>query len=361
MLIKYFVGKVLQENLPNMNQKNCINFYSKTQRCTQCRDACPIEAITINSKNFHVDEKHCNRCGICKAICPSQAIEFGKKDEIKAIRQLQQNEIIVVGCNQEGNQGNVTFPCLNGLHKEYLAAFLLALKDKKAYFNLCKCEDCCIEEGSECFKNSLQNAITFIKNLNFIPEVELVFCQENLPQYANQTISRRDLFTLFKTQSTNIVSEMVDDAVGKESTFTARDLILEYIDGLSEQVSENIEIHQEESLFTNWQIDACCNSCGLCQTMCPSKAWKVEKQKGCIMISHSAKRCMSCGLCADICPQKALFKDNFSTGLLTGFILKKETSLNVCKQCAKEYVPNTEDEGLCNICEKRRAVKQSIL
>ena len=361
MLIKYFIGKALQENRPNINQKRCVNRSSKMQRCTECKDACPVGAITMDNKIAHVDEESCKGCGICRAICPSQAISLKKDDEIKAIRQLEQKEIIVVGCHEEGNGGNITVSCLNGLHQEYLAACLMALKGKKIYFNLCKCEDCYIKDGSKCFENSLKNVTAFLKHFDIHPQIELLLNQENIPQYMNQTISRRDLFTLFKKQSTNVVSEIVDDAVGRESHFIQRDFILEHMDNLIDKSREHIEIPQSESLFTNWRVHDNCSSCGLCQTTCPSKAWKVQKHKGHVTISHNARLCTSCGLCEDLCPQKALSKDTFSTALFVGFTLKKEIPLSLCKQCGKEYVPNKEDHKLCHICQKRRMVKQSIL
>ena len=361
MLMKYFSGKILQENHPTINQKRCINFYSKMQKCTRCRDACPVDAIIINSKSVYADEESCKGCGVCGAVCPAQTISFKKNEEIKAIRKLEEKEIIVVGCNQEGNGGNITFSCLNGLHHEYLAAFLVALKGKKVYFNLCKCENCYMKDGSKGFEDSLKTVITFIKHFDFDPQIELLFNEENIPQYMDQTISRRDLFTLFKRQSTNVVSEIVDDAIGRESQLIQRDFILEYMDDLISKSRGDIEIPQSESFFTNWTVNNNCSGCGLCQTMCPSKAWKVEKHKGYVRISHNARLCTSCGLCEDICPQNSLSKDQFSTALLVGFILKKELSLNLCKQCSKEYVPNKEDNGLCHICEKRKLVKKSIL
>lgn len=361
MLMRYFSGKILQQNIPNINKERCINLRSKTQRCTSCKDICPTDAITINNKSVDIDDELCTQCSICKAACPSQAIEFKKNDEIKAIKELHQREIIVVGCNKEGNEGNITFSCIHGLHKEYLAAILLALKDKKIYFNLCECENCHVANKNNYFGESLNNAITFISYFGVNPDIELLYNKEDIPQYHNDLISRRDLFILFKKESTGIVSNIVTDTIGKEKTYIPRDFILAYIDDLLKVNEKNIDINENESFFTNWNIKDNCNGCGLCETVCPSNAWKIKKYDKTIQISHNSRKCISCGICSTLCNKRSLVKNTFSTALLNGFITKKEIYLNLCKKCAKEYIPDENDIGFCHICEKRNRVSKSIL
>lgn len=359
--MKYFSGKILQENIPSINKKRCINLRSKAQKCSSCKDICPVAAININNTSINIKEELCTQCGICRAACPSQAIELKGNDEIKAIMGLDEKEIVVVGCNKEGNEGNITFSCLHGLHKEYLAGLLLALKDKKIYLNLCQCENCHVIDKNNYFKASLNSAITFIKNFNIDPHIELLSCKENIPQYNNKTISRRDLFTFFKKQSTKMVSDIVEDTIGKENNYIPRDFILKYIDELISTSEKNIDISENESFFTNWNVKDNCSSCGACQAVCPSNAWKIIKENEVIKISHNSRKCTSCGFCADLCYRKALVKDTFSTDLLRGPVVKKEIYLNSCKKCKKEYIPNENDTGFCHICEKRSLVSKSIL
>ncbi len=361
MLMGYFSQKILQENILNINKKRCINISSKAQRCTNCRDICPANAITISNKSVNIDHELCTQCSICRAACPSQAIALKNNNEIKIIKELNKKEIIVVGCNKEGNEGNVTFSCIHGLHKEYLAALLLASKDKKIYFNLCKCENCNLTNKNNYFESSLNNANTFISYFDVNSDIELLFNEEDIPQYHSELISRRDLFTLFKKQSTDIVSDIVDDTIGREKTYIPRDFILAYIDDLLKINGKNIDINESEPFFTNWNIKDNCNGCGVCETVCPSNAWKIEKENKIIQISHNSRKCISCGLCSDLCNKKSLVKNTFSTNLLKGFVEKKEVHLNSCKKCDKEYIPDESDIGFCHICEKRNSITKSIL
>lgn len=42
--------------------------------CTLCAKNCPVEAVTIESFNAHIDQEKCIGCGACAAKCPKKAI-----------------------------------------------------------------------------------------------------------------------------------------------------------------------------------------------------------------------------------------------------------------------------------------------
>lgn len=44
--------------------------------CTLCKDACPVDAITIDNRELKLDMGRCLFCGRCQQVCPSEALTF---------------------------------------------------------------------------------------------------------------------------------------------------------------------------------------------------------------------------------------------------------------------------------------------
>lgn len=358
MLLKYFLTKLVNKNIPHINNQYCIHSKGKGNICDQCKENCPEKAISVKDKKVLVDGNLCNGCGVCRAICPAQSIEFSHFDERNGLKKVEKCEVIIIGCNGEGNLGNINFICLNGLHKEYLIALLLTLNGKKAYFILSGCENCEIAKDGRYFKESLISALGFVNDLGIIPQVSLVYSQKDIPRYI-ETMSRRELFGQIKGQSKSIVNEVANDIKSIKQPNKPRDFLIESIMPLIKQ--ESIKIYKKGWILTNWQVSSKCNGCALCEAICPQKAWRVEKKEEFVKIYNDAGRCTSCGICSSICPQGALTKGVFSTDLLKGFDNKLEIALNLCKECNKRYIPSQKDAGYCSICDKRRKIRQSVL
>lgn len=46
--------------------------------CGNCKDACPVEAISEGDPKYIIDPETCVDCGICEGECPVEAISPGE-------------------------------------------------------------------------------------------------------------------------------------------------------------------------------------------------------------------------------------------------------------------------------------------
>jgi Ni,Fe-hydrogenase III small subunit/ferredoxin len=67
--------------LPHINEQSC------KQRCKQCVEVCPVEAIS-KKKTIDIDLGRCTFCGQCQIVCPEKKIEF-TRDYRLATRQRE--------------------------------------------------------------------------------------------------------------------------------------------------------------------------------------------------------------------------------------------------------------------------------
>ncbi|AKL94357.1 4Fe-4S ferredoxin iron-sulfur binding domain-containing protein [Clostridium aceticum] len=361
MLIKYFIKKLTKKNYPVISKNYCLSNINRFSECSRCRDVCPVKAIKYEEDNIVINENICSGCGICRTICPSKAINLKSFGEISAFNEAKQKDFLVVGCVKEGNKGNIKFPCLHGLHKEYLAAFIIILRNRKVYFNLSECTECIYGKDCNAFQNSLEKVVLFLKNLNINPDYEILNDSEKKITYPKNQFSRRDFFSLIKKESTYLVADIVLNSIKTDNNdeFNERKFLIDTIKNLG-CIEEQL-LDKDNGMFTSYNLNSKCNGCGVCEAVCPWNAWEVKEDKEQVSIKHSISLCRSCGICTSMCLEKAIQEEPFPLhSIFKDFIIKKEISLAYCKYCWDKYVPGTKDLGICNKCEKMNNIRMSL-
>lgn len=359
MLLNFFIEKLAEEHYPEIKLKKCINFHGMPNGCSKCKDLCPEKAITFKPGKIMFDENICSRCGICKAICPTQAIILKGLGEENILRTIKDKDNIIFSCSKKNGVGTLKLSCLNGFHSELLAALFILFKDKKFYFNLSRCSNCQIINNSCIFLSSLNIAVDFVKLLEINPQYEIINDEADLRGLSNENISRRELFSLLKKESSYLAAQTADTIIGgKDNQVSMRRILLKSI--------EKIEGSQEKTEYDNlpffafWNVNDSCDGCGFCQSICLGGAWKVEKEEEKVSISHNSGKCYNCGICANLCSKRAIIKGNFSVDALKSYVIKYDKNLVVCSSCKKKFVPSNEEKKYCAICEKKEALRATI-
>ncbi|WMJ75828.1 MULTISPECIES: 4Fe-4S dicluster domain-containing protein [unclassified Sedimentibacter] len=353
MILDYLFNKMTEKNLPEVSAKKCIN--NKGIPCSRCIDNCPEGAIQLKDKKIKFSEKMCAECGVCRSSCPTQAITFNNAQEEDVLLHACGKKKLVFSCLKESAAGNINMSCLNGMHPEFIAAVLILCADKKIYFNLSRCSDCEAGYNDSFFKQSLEKATAFLKNIGRLPNYEIITENRDIADLIDEEISRRNLFKLVKKESENIVLKTINSIIDDDNNLSARRLLLKAIrdKGLSDR-AKNVN-----TFWADFEVGAACDGCGKCQDVCPGDAWKIEEETLSKRLYYSVANCYQCGLCETMCPQKAIYRCSDGSQVFSS-ALKKEINLKICSVCGKKHMPENENEEVCIVCRKKELLRKKL-
>ncbi len=279
-----------REPVPVKNPKLCIN-------CGACVSACRVGAIELvatgrEEAHLEMDEDKCIRCGYCARVCPTNAIKYG---EILP-RSVVGGKAITVN------------------HKDCIGCMT--------------CTRVCPSKG----------AIN-VGKMSKLPFIDPAYCarcedcMEVCPSAAIRYSSRKKAYKDFsKLKTSEIVSELLEkdsqklaqDAVNVDEILNrlARDLSYQHKEAeFSEEVTDLVDEKIEEHLDTELKVSDIkniieftrpyrnirvleeeCIGCASCIELCPVNCIELELPTP----IHIGEECVKCAKCVQICPVDAI-------------------------------------------------------
>ncbi len=364
MLAKYFFKKIFKEHYSTVNKEKCINYRSQKSPCSRCADHCPQGAIAISGKGVVIEESSCRGCGICGVQCPTDGIDTMEFSEEKNIKAIQKKSRVLIGCMEEKSEGNISYPCLNGLSPEYLSLVLLLAPDKSLEFNRAPCSKCEIPKEHQIFYESLKIAEDLLCSLNLEPNTKVINAAEELPEEPEERMSRRALFEEMKNGSLNLGMDMARDTLSHgDEVFPLRELLIKNLCLLEKKSPEIMDVEITTPLFTAWQVGDTCDGCGICTSVCPSQALELTRDRKEVRLLYRSSLCTNCKLCSQVCPKVAMKWAPIKLNHLKEEILLKKMDLIPCPGCRQAKVVQRDSikkPPLCKSCEKRENMKKSL-
>jgi len=329
------LSEPIRENVPNINPKLC-------RRCGACVQACrtgAIQLVSSGGEEAHsvIDEDKCVRCGYCSRVCPTEAIKYG---EILP-RSVVGGKAIVV--NQKNCIGCMT--CTRVCPSK--GAINVGEVSKLPYINPSYCARC--EE-----------------------------CMNVCPSSAIRYSSRKRAYQTFnKIKTMEIISELLEKETGKLSKDSvrinsilnrvARDVSFSHDEEeLQEDVTELIKTQIEEMVDSDLEItdikdiigatkpkreivivDDNCIGCGACIEECPVNCIELEMPSP----VHVGPECVFCGKCVENCrfnaihlteelfqvdDDRILLVRNSIMGPRSGSVIPDDNSCQACGVCVRK-------------------------
>lgn len=325
---------------PAIQAQQCLNTVRRSH-CQRCTDICP-EGV-IGSDGTVKSWSACTDCGRCVTACPTRAIAPSEHrlKQLLALREREQAKLWL-SCASSSRRSDYPCGCLCELSWEGLASIAFY---RHLVLDLSPCPQCSKAECRELLKQQLILLHRFLGGENFQRAITLNHTVEDSPREEDR-YSRRALFHFAAEQSGTGVKALLRRA----PLLSGEELAL---DGLSLRRLLNGQMKQRDDVF-HWElpfIGANCTGCGLCEGHCPTKALRVDREKG--MVVLESWKCVQCRSCVTACPNKAITGlepvqiQEFRPLCLGHFTVKK------CRDCGAELPPNGKS-AVCPSCLQKR-------
>lgn len=357
MLVKHFIKKLAEENLPELNRDLCIHGKSKYSECISCVKNCPEGVIKSENGIIIFDLNHCNRCGICKMVCPTQSIKLRSFGEGKILRSLEHYNEIVISCEQTEALNNVVVPCLNGLRIEFLAYLAIFHTNSVINLNISNCKTCKKNLTDDFIIQTYQCLVDLLSEISRENNINLVFEENEKNSKEKRVLDRRELLKL--VQSTSIVNSktlLSDLWYGEEKP-------LNYKLNLSKtlaSMSNCSTLNQDNKIYGAFSVMESCNLCRFCVSICPNGAWKIEKHEQIYTLSHKSSLCSNCQICLQGCRSKSIIATDIIVKHLMVYQDKISKVSKLCSGCRQKFIASHNEDHLCEICLKRNDIKRSV-
>ncbi|MCL2116140.1 MAG: 4Fe-4S binding protein [Methanobrevibacter sp.] len=279
----------IRENIPNINSKLC-------KACGACVLSCKTGAIHLTasgSEQVHseIDENKCVRCGYCFRSCPTDAIKYGEilPKTVSGGRAIVIREKDCIGCMtctkicpSRGaiNVGKVNK--LPNINPSYCA----------------RCEECMNVCPSAAIRySSRKRAFEQFNKLKFLENVSTII-DNDIKKLSNEIV---DIDT--------ILLDLAKDLSGEYDEAFEIDITEIVLDKINSVIDPNIFLDYIKDFIDYFPpirkikfLEEKCIGCGECMEICPVNCIWLELPS----LIHIEEECVFCGNCVSTCPVEAI-------------------------------------------------------
>lgn len=279
----------IKENVPNINKKLC-------KACGACVRACKTGAIHLKSTgssqaHSEIDKDKCVRCGYCFRVCPTDAIKYGEliPKTVKGGKAIVINQDICIGCM------TCTRVCPS------VGAINVGRENKLPYINPAYCARC-----EECMHSCPSTAIKYSSRKKAYATYSKLKSKDIVSEIVDKDMIKL-AFTILRAKnvllkiSRSLSLEFDDDPIKEYMEVKVNDLIEKEL-GL--HLYSSIKVSKITDLFDSYLInrnikvhEKLCIGCGECINACPVNAIYLEVPSP----IHITDDCVYCGKCVNAC------------------------------------------------------------
>ena len=288
----------------SIDRSRCARHRCNRNECRRCIDVCKTEAITWNEQGLSVANGRCTQCLSCLAVCPTAALRSPELALLQALADLATHQEPVLGCVQTGSKKHARFACLGYLaHPEVMLLFALVFTEG-IQLDLTYCRNC----PNHGVLANIHAAHAVADRLLPDNKVRLV-AEENDLNYQPASLSRRELFGLFRERSSRTAAVMVErlqissktESYGGKQVPLVRALLLKVMDSLP--ASQQRQLISQ--MFGQISFTSTCTACGGCVGVCPTGAIDTAESDQAKPV-FDPRRCVGCRSCEAFCRKQGV-------------------------------------------------------
>lgn len=302
----YALKALTPESAVIIDRSRCVRHRCAANACTRCIDACPAGAISWNESGLGIDAGACTQCLSCLAVCPTAALASPGLSLLRLLSDLAEHPRPVLGCTvQPDMDAHASMSCLGYLaHPEVMTLLALVFADG-LQINLTSCGTC----PNNHMVQEVEMAHRQVGDLVPGHAIKLITTCDEL-DFQAPSMSRRQLFSLFKERATRVAATMVGrlQSVGTSQSYGSKQvpvIRLLLLKALQES-SKTLRLHIADRLFGKISFTGQCTGSERCVGVCPTGAIQSsDEDSG--PPEFNQNLCVSCNSCQAFCGNQAVF------------------------------------------------------
>jgi len=359
-----------------IEEELCINLRGRMEHCTNCKDTCPSDALTLTPDSIDVDAEKCTACNSCLPSCLAGALRstgFVPERFILGIADQEEVHLHCRGSTADG--GGIVIPCHAVLDARLLAAARADGVKTFSLHGLSNCENCKLGDA-RAHIDSVSSVLQEWMGIEapFVDTSPQADDQAGVRQYQDQPhLSRR---TFLRFGGAKAVTQAVDWLVPALGTNEEDEEALPFFQ--AEEYPQRASQYQQELLsragrvpwkegtVLPWKtrtVSEQCSGCLSCGERCPTGALQALQTTEERQLSFDMAYCTDCGLCERICPENAMIATDINSleSLHSGRSVILHLQQYQCHQCGVSFIPDASETEICPVCSNEQDLDDAWL
>jgi ferredoxin len=358
-------GSILTLSELVIEEELCINLRGRMVHCTNCRDSCPSDALSLTPDSVDLDSEKCTGCNSCLQSCSAGALRStGFVPERFILGHSGQDEIHLHCRASTDDGGGIVIPCHAVLDARLLAASRAEGVKTLVLHGLNNCDHCMLGDARAHIESVCSVIQAWMGEEAMVVDTSSQFDnQSGVRQYQDQPhMSRRDFL---KSGSAKVITQAADwmvpglgrDEVDEEALpfYQAGDYPQRPSQFQQVLASRVQRVPWLDGAVLPWKmrtVNDNCSACLSCGERCPTGALQAHETADARQLSFDIAYCTDCGLCERICPEMAMISNSIKSpeSVSSGRSVLLHQRQCQCGQCGTSFVPDSLEVELCPVC-----------
>jgi len=331
--------KLVDPEPVRIDPQACLVARHRRSHCRRCTSACPHAALRVDDGKVVVDTASCHKCGLCAGACPTAAMTVHGIDDGAVLAAA------AVHCSR-AKGGGIQVPCLGYLSVDHLLT--MGLRHPSVALTCGQCDTCPWQAGGERAREAVRTASALLAALGSSHTVQMAAATG--AEGAGPGLSRRELFGLWRTESTQVARQFLPEQKLNYAQLPTR-LPARRGRWLRQISQEDLpDAAMPQGPWKARRAGDACTGCGICASFCPTGALAAQAADGHWTLTHQPAACVDCGTCVDLCPVRTMDEEPLTVPAMVGAERREVISLVTrrCRSCRREFKGRPEDEQCPN-------------
>jgi len=250
-------------------------------------------------------------------------------------------------CSQATASG-LALPCLGYLTVDHLLT--MAVNHEVVELTCGDCAGCPRQAGGERAQQAVALAHAVLAAMGSSHIIRLSAASGEPAE--TPSLSRRDLFSLWRTESTQVARQFLPEKELNHAKLPARLPVrrTRWLLQLSpDEIPENAAI--PPGPWKAREVGDACTGCGICASFCPTGALAAESEGTEWRLTHQPAACVDCGTCVALCPVRAVGEGALTLSDMVSSVRREivRRTIRRCRTCRRDFKGRPGEEQ-CPSC-----------